>query len=62
MVNTPSRLPTLRDAAAIVGAAAVFSGIAMIYVPAALIVGGGLLLWGAIWGHIYDSGSTARPS
>lgn len=58
----------IRDGAALVGLALVFAGCWWIYPPAALILAGGLILAGAVWGHHaaepaagQESGPTRQP-
>lgn len=42
----------VRDVAALIGLALVSFGLWWIYPPIALVIGGGLLLAGSIWGHL----------
>jgi hypothetical protein len=43
-----------RDASALIGFGSLLVGIGLVSVPVSLMVGGGLLLSAALWGHLND--------
>ncbi|MCB9868138.1 MAG: hypothetical protein H6816_16050 [Phycisphaerales bacterium] len=56
------RTEAARDGAAVVGLAAIITGVGMLSVAWALIVGGAALLGLSIWGALRSDQSTARNS